>query len=225
MNSIEAMKMVGKLVYAVTALNGEYICICKEITTPKGAPWRANVEIKAVTEYPVIGIGQGGGYKRRRPFEKGRIINVGNCSVTPLKDDKIAPNYEESVKSALDAIIKTLKEHVEHDKQLGKKDWLIIKWLEVLKERKLEIAQEEAIAFKQEFDGIGWSDGSGTLILDDVLLLNGEEFTISRNAIVDGGELIKQQEYEFDTVVYSLPEILFLRRIVDIFGKPRAEAI
>ena len=85
--------------------------------------------------------------------------------------------------------------------------------------------KKETITFKQEFDGIGWSDGSGTLILDDVLLLNGEEFTISRNAIVDGEEMIKQQEYEFDTVVYSLRDILFLRHIADIFGKPRAEAI
>ena len=83
----------------------------------------------------------------------------------------------------------------------------------------------EAFAFKQEFDGECWSDGSGTLILDDVLLIDGEEFTISRNAIVDGEEMIKPQEYEFDTVVYSLPDILFLRRIADIFGKPRAEAI
>ena len=86
--------------------------------------------------------------------------------------------------------------------------------------------KKEAITFKQEFDGIGYSEGlSGTLILDDILLLNGEEFTISRNAIVDGEEMIKQQEYEFDTAVYSLGEILFLRRIADIFGKPRMEAI
>ena len=83
----------------------------------------------------------------------------------------------------------------------------------------------ETIVFKQEFDGVGYSDGSGTLILDDVLLLNGEEFTISRNAIVDGEEMIKQQEYEFDTVVYSLQEILFLRHLAHILGKKRTEAI
>ena len=225
MNRTEAMKLVGKPVYAITALNGEYIGICKEIITPKGSPWRANVEIKAVADYPVIGFGNGMVYKRRRPFEEGRIINVGNSSVSLLKDGKAIPNYEDSVETALDASIKTLEDHVTHDEQLGKKDWLIIKWLKTLKERKLEIIQEEAIAFKQEFDGIGWSDGSGTLILDDVLSIDGEEFTISRNGIVDGEEMIKQQEYEFDTVVYSLRDILFLRRIADIFGKPRAEVI
>ena len=138
MNRIEAMKLIGKPVYATTALNGEYIGICKEIITPKGSPWRANVEIKAVTDYPVIGFGQGGVYKCRRPFEEGRVINVGNCSVELLKDDETIPNYEDSVGKALDAGIKTLEEHVEHDKQLGKKDRLIIKWLEVLKERKSE---------------------------------------------------------------------------------------
>jgi len=137
MNRTEAIKLIGKPVYAVTALNGEYIGICKEILTPKDSPWRANVEIKAVAEYPVIGLGQGG-YKYRRPFEEGRIINVGHCSVELLKEGENIPNYEDSVGKALDAGIKTLEEHVEHDKQLGKKDWLIIKWLEVLKERKSE---------------------------------------------------------------------------------------
>ncbi|MCK4529392.1 hypothetical protein KAW18_18665 [candidate division WOR-3 bacterium] len=146
MNRIEAMKMVGKPVYATTALNGEYVGICKEIITPKGSPWRANVEIKAVTDYPVIGFGQGGVYKRRIPFEEGRIINVGNCSVGLLNDDETIPNYEDSVKTALDASIKILEEHVEHDKQLGKKDWLIIKWLEVLKERKSEKEKSYALA-------------------------------------------------------------------------------
>ena len=225
MDRTEAMKIVGKHVYVVTALNGEYIGICKEIITPKGNPWRANVEIKAVFIYPVIGFGEGMRYKRRRPFEEGRIINVRNCSVELLKDDENIPNYEDSVKTALEKSIKTLEEHVEHDKQIGKKDWLIIKWLEVLKERKLEITQEEPIAFKQEFDGIGYSDGSGTLILDDVLSVGGEEFTISRNAIVDGEEMIKQQEYEFDTVVYSLRDMLFLQHVASIFGKKRVEAI
>ena len=141
MNRTEAMKLIGKPVYAITALNGEYIGICKEIITPKGSPWRANVAIKAVTDYPVIGFGEGG-YKRRRPFEEGRIINVGNCSVELLKDDETIPNYEDSVKTALDASITRLEEHVEHDKQLGKRDGLIIKWLEVLNERKSETKEK-----------------------------------------------------------------------------------
>jgi len=139
MNRTEALKLIGKPVYAFTSLNGEYIGICKEITTPKGSPWRANVEIKAVVVYPVIGLGAGGGYKYRRPFEEGRIVNVGHCSVELLKEGEIVPNYKDSIKTALDAGIKTLEEHVEHDKQLGKKDWLIIKWLNVLEERKTEI--------------------------------------------------------------------------------------
>ena len=136
MNRTEALKLIGKPIYAVTSLNGEYVGICKEIITPKGSPWRANVEIKAVTEYPVIGFGEGGVYKTRRPFEEGRIINVGNCSVELLKEGENIPNYEDSVKTTLDASIKRLEEHIEHDKQLGRKDWLIIKWLEILKERK-----------------------------------------------------------------------------------------
>ena len=90
-----------------------------------------------------------------------------------------------------------------------------------MKECKSNIIREEVIIFKHEFDGSGCSDGSGISILDDVLQVNGEDFIISRNAIVDGVEMIKQQEYEFDTVVYSLREMLFLRYITSIFGKKR----
>ena len=80
--------------------------------------------------------------------------------------------------------------------------------------------KEELITFEQEFDSSRYLDG-GILFLDDVLIRNKEEFTISRTAIADGKEVIRQEEYEFDTVVYSRAEILFLRRAVDIFGKKR----
>ena len=86
------------------------------------------------------------------------------------------------------------------------------------------MAKEEIITFKQEFDSSGCLDG-GILFLDDVLIRNKEEFTISRTAIADGKEVIRQEEYEFDTVVYSRAEILFLRRVVDIFRKNRVEKI
>ena len=84
--------------------------------------------------------------------------------------------------------------------------------------------KEGAILFKQEFDASEYLDG-GTLVLDDVLLINEEEFTISRTVVEDGKEIIRQAGCEICTVAYSLRDMLFLQHAAAIFGKKRAEGI
>ena len=104
MNRKEAEKYIGKPVYLWTALHGTYSGILKTVDTPKGSPWRGNIEIKEVIEYPAIGLSptRGGGILERKPFPEGFIANGGSASIKPLAETESIEDYKVSLDKALE---------------------------------------------------------------------------------------------------------------------------
>ena len=132
----EAERFIGKTVACWTALRGSYIGTLIEITNHR--PWRGKVRILAITEYPVQGLSNySAGFKMRKPAGFGDVWEFGNSSIVPYDGD--VPDYRESLVCALRKSINKLEIAIALGNKIGKKDVLLERWLDVLRERLQEL--------------------------------------------------------------------------------------
>lgn len=95
----EAEKLVDEKVEIWTSFWGVYIGTLLEVLPTR--PWRAKVRVEAIKEFPIQGLDRPGGYWcTRRPFEEGRVTEVGGVNVRPYAGE-ILP-YQQSLKAAFE---------------------------------------------------------------------------------------------------------------------------
>lgn len=118
MNKTEAESLVGKTLLCSTDYYGKYLGKCLRIISRPRRPWRAVVEILAVTEYPQSGLSEySARYLLRKPYGFGERREFGHSSVQLY--DGTVPDYKESVVTALTEKIAQIRRSIEHARQLG----------------------------------------------------------------------------------------------------------
>lgn len=89
----EAIKYIGQTVFCTTNLWGAYLGTLLDIIPSK--PWRGNVSILSVIEYPDKIYRTNGSLIDRKPFKKDHIQNFGAASIYKFLGDVVS--YENSV--------------------------------------------------------------------------------------------------------------------------------
>lgn len=139
MNRKEAIKNIGEPVFFWTGLHGTYNGILISIDTPEKMPWRGNIEVLEVIDYPTIGLfTRRSGILERKPFDKHFIANVGGINIMFLSSEESINDYNKSVAIALERTIK------KHEKNLSEpyntqSRGIMQKALDILKERRNDL--------------------------------------------------------------------------------------
>ena len=131
----EAEKLIGKKVLAWTGLNGTYIGDLVRLTDSR--PWRGEVRILAVSDYPTHGVSLMGGWKKRTPFREGEVRDFGNASIRLYEGD--VPTYADSVRMALDRDLAKFREYLDRAQRVEayQKDlWWLEKTVQGLAEQR-----------------------------------------------------------------------------------------